>query len=100
MKRPFGRISNPTQLFVLARDQSHPNENLFAMVLRISLALSVTGKPHRAPLLPLIGIFQIFQISGLGKSVVPIDGQARSSDYKSLPNFLTHGAPVRVREPR
>ena len=34
------------------------------MVRRISLALSVTGKPHCAPLLPSIGIFQIFQISG------------------------------------
>ena len=34
------------------------------MVRRISLALSVTEKPHRSPLLPLIGIFQIYQISG------------------------------------
>ena len=49
-------------------------------------------KPRVAFRLPYLSI--VVQIA------VQIDGQARSSDYKSLRNFLTHGAPVRVREPR
>ena len=53
-------------------------------------------KPRVAFRLPYLSI-ELFYI---GKSVVQIDGQARSSDYKSLRNFLTHGVPVRVREPR
>ena len=52
-------------------------------------------KPRVAFGLPYL-LIELFYI---GKSVVQIDGQARSRDYKSLPNFLTHGAPVRVREP-
>ena len=45
--------------------------------------------------LPYLSI-ELFYI---GKSAAQIDEQARSSDYKSLRNFLTHGVPVRVREP-
>ena len=53
-------------------------------------------KPRVAFRLPHL-LIELFYI---GKSVVQIDGQARSSDYKSLPNFLTHGASMRVKEAR
>ena len=105
LKRLSGRISSPTQLFVLAREQvflktlifgaiewvtleewrqssccislkgrspfqSHANEiSPPAMVLRIYLPLSVTGKLHCAPLLLLKRTFEFVIWSGprLGK---------------------------------